>query len=209
MATVPHRSPLPHDRTFFDLFNEAGKNGVHAATLLDEMMAEWPDAGTLGEQIVEAEHRGDKITHSIVQRLNTTEVSPFDREDIHELASVLDDIVDFTDEVADYLGRLQVEAPMEQSQQLAAVLVEAAQQVAGALTHLRGFKNITEYTVEVHRLENEADRIVRDAVGALFEGGIDPMVVIRWKDIYERLENAIDSTERAAYIIEGIVIKNA
>ena len=98
---------------------------------------------------------------------------------------------------------------MEQSQQLAGVLAQAARQVAEALTHLRGFKNITHYTVEVHRLENEADRIVRDAIGSLFEGGIDPMVVIRWKDIYERLENAIDSTERAAYIIEGIVIKNA
>jgi uncharacterized protein Yka (UPF0111/DUF47 family) len=98
---------------------------------------------------------------------------------------------------------------MEQSQHLAKILAQAARQVAEALTHFRGFKNVTEYTVEVHRLENEADRIARDAIGALFVDGIDPMVVIRWKDIYERLENAIDSTERAAYIIEGIVIKNA
>ena len=199
----------PNEREYFDLFVRAGANIVRAASLLEEMLASYPDRRELAEVIHDCEHEGDRIVHDVIQRLNHTFVTPFDREDIHELASVLDDIVDFTDEVADYMGVFKIEAPMEQSQQLAVVLVQAAQQVADALTHLRGFKNITRYTLEVHRLENEADRIVRDAVGALFEGGIDPMVVIRWKDIYERLENAIDSTERAAYIIEGIVIKNA
>jgi hypothetical protein len=199
----------PNEREYFDLFEQAGANIVRAAGLLDEMLAHYPDRRELASVIHDCEHEGDRISHALIQRLNHTFVTPFDREDIHELASVLDDIVDFTDEVADYLGVYKIEAPMEQSQQLARVLTEAARQVAGALTHLRGFKNITQYTVEVHRLENEADRIVRDAIGALFVGGIDPMVVIRWKDIFERLENAIDSTERAAYIIEGIVIKNA
>jgi uncharacterized protein len=199
----------PNEREYFDLFEQAGANIVRAAGLLDEMLASYPDHRELASVIHDCEHDGDRIAHAVIQRLNHTFVTPFDREDIHELVSVLDDIVDFIDEVADYLGVYKIDAPMEQSQQLAGVLVEAAGQVAEALTHLRGFKDITRYTVEVHRLENEGDRIVRDAIGSLFEGGIDPMVVIRWKDIYERLENAIDSTERAAYIIEGIVIKNA
>jgi uncharacterized protein len=199
----------PNEREYFDLFEQAGANIVRAAGLLDEMLASYPDHRELAGVIHDCEHDGDRIAHAVIQRLNHTFVTPFDREDIHELVSVLDDIVDFIDEVADYLGVYKIDAPMEQSQLLAGVLVEAAGQVAEALTHLRGFKNITRYTVEVHRLENEGDRIVRDAIGSLFEGGIDPMVVIRWKDIYERLENAIDSTERAAYIIEGIVIKNA
>jgi predicted phosphate transport protein (TIGR00153 family) len=199
----------PNEREYFDLFVQAGANIARAAGLLEEMLASYPDHRDLATVIHDCEHEGDRIVHDLIQRLNQTFVTPFDREDIHQLASVLDDIVDFTDEVADYLGVYKIEAPMEQSQQLAAILSSSAQQVAGALGHLRGFKNITQYTMEVHRLENEADRVVRDAIGALFEGGIDPMVVIRWKDIYERLENAIDSTERAAYIIEGIVIKNA
>jgi len=199
----------PNERAYFDLFERAGTNIVRAAGLLDEMLASYPDRRELAADIHDCEQEGDRIVHDVIHRLNHTFVTPFDREDIHELVSVLDDIVDFTDEVAEYLGVYKVEAPMEQSQQLARVLAEAARQVAEALTHLRGFKHISQHTVEVHRLENEADRIVRDAIGALFEGGIDPMVVIRWKDIYERLESAIDSTERAANIIEGIVIKNA
>jgi uncharacterized protein len=199
----------PNEREYFDLFERAGTTIVRATELLEEMLGSYPDRRDLATVIHDCEHEGDRIAHDVIQRLNHTFVTPFDREDIYELVSVLDDIVDFTDEVADYLGVYKIEAPMEQSQQLAGILTQAARQVAEALTHFRGFKNVTQYTVEVHRLENEADRIVRDAIGALFVDGIDPMVVIRWKDIYERLENAIDSTERAAYIIEGIVIKNA
>jgi len=199
----------PNEREYFVLFEQAGANLVRAAGLLEEMLASYPDRRELAGVIHDCEHTGDQVVHDLIQRLNHTFVTPFDREDILQLASALDDIVDYTDEVADYLGVYKIEAPMEQSQVLATILAQAARQVAGALGRLRGFKDITEYTVEVHRLENEADRVVRDAIGALFEGGIDPMVVIRWKDIYERLESAIDATERAAYLIEGIVIKNA
>jgi hypothetical protein len=136
-------------------------------------------------------------------------VTPIDREDILALASALDDIVDFTEEVADYLGLYKIEAPMDQAIWLARVLKEASSQIADAIPHLRGFRDISRYTVEVNRLENEGDRITREAVASLFDGGIDPMVVIRWKDIFERLEAAIDAAERAANIIEGIVIKNS
>jgi predicted phosphate transport protein (TIGR00153 family) len=197
------------DREFFDLFERAGTNIEQAARLLDEMLEEYPERRGVARDILACEQDGDQITHEIIRRLNQTFVTPIDREDILQLASALDDIVDYTEEVADYLGLYRIEAPMVQAQRLAGVLRAATAQIAQAIPLVRGFKDISEQTVEVHRLENEADRIVREAIASLFEVGIDPMVVIRWKDIYERLENAIDSTERAAYILEGIVIKNA
>ena len=136
-------------------------------------------------------------------------MTPIDREDILALASALDDVVDYTEEVADYLGLYKIEAPMDQAIKLAGVLKAAAYQVAEAIPRLRGFRDISLQTVEINRLENEGDRITREAVASLFDGGIDPMVVIRWKDVFERLEAAIDSTERVANILEGIVIKNS
>jgi uncharacterized protein len=197
------------DREYFDLFERAGTNIDDAARLLEEMLAEYPERRDLALEIREREHEGDQLTHEIINRLNQTFVTPIDREDILQLASSLDDIVDYTEEVADYLGLYRIEAPMAQAQTLAGVLRSATHQLAEAIPMVRGFKDISGYIVEVHRLENEADRIVREAIASLFEVGIDPMVVIRWKDIFERLENAIDSTERAAYILEGIVIKNS
>ena len=202
-------SLLPRDRTFFDLFIEAGHNSVHAARLLDQMMGSWPDDTGLSEKIIEAEHEGDRITHEIVKRLNSTFVTPIDREDIYSLATQMDDIVDYAEEAADFLGLYKIEAPMAQAQALTKVLVQACEQLAQGLEHLPGFKDLDPYWIEIHRLENEGDRISRDAVASLFSNGIDPMVVIRWKDIYERLENAIDATETVANILEGIVIKNS
>jgi len=200
---------LPRDRTFFDLFIEAGKNTVQTAKLLDQMMGTWPDSGDLAEQVIAAEHEGDRITHEIVQRLNTTFVTPIDREDIYGLATQIDDIVDYTEEAADFLGLYKIEAPMEQAQSLTKVLVASCEQLAAGLEHLPEFKDLDKYWIEIHRLENEGDRISRDAVASLFSNGIDPMVVIRWKDMFAVLEEAIDSTETAAQILEGIVIKNS
>jgi len=182
---------------------------VRAAELLDEMLASYPESQHLAQDILACEHDGDQITHDVFARLNQTIVTPIDREDILQLSSALDDIVDYTEEVADYLGLYKIEAPMAQAQRLAGVLRDATRQIAHAIPLIRGFKDITKHMVEVHRLENEGDRLTREAIASLFETGIDPMVVIRWKDIFERLENAIDSTERAAFILEGIVIKNA
>jgi len=206
---VARFSLLPRDRTFFDLFVEAGKNSVHAARLLDQMMEQWPDAGALSREILKAEQEGDRITHEIVKRLNSTFVTPIDREDIYGLATQMDDIVDFTEEAADFLGLYKIEAPMEQAGALTKVLVAACEQLAEGLAHLREFKDLDRYWIEIHRLENEGDRISRDAVASLFSNGIDPMVVIRWKDIFAVLESAIDATEDAAQILEGIVIKNS
>jgi predicted phosphate transport protein (TIGR00153 family) len=199
----------PRDRIYFELFEEAGANILGTCELLHRMLSDYPDGAHLAAAILDREHEGDRITHDIINRLNHTFVTPIDREDILALASALDDIVDYTEEVADYLGLYKIEAPMEQAISLSRVLRDASAQIAEAIPHLRGFQDISRYTVEVNRLENEGDRITREAVASLFDGGIDPMVVIRWKDIFERLEAAIDSTERVANILEGIVIKNS
>ncbi len=148
------------------------------------------------------------MTHDIIQHVGSTFVTPLEREDILELASALDDVVDFIDETADLILLYKVEAPMEEAIQLCAILVEATRALAQAMPRLRSFDDIRHYTVEVNRLENEGDRLSRQAIAGLFDGGIDPMVVIRWKDIYERLEQAIDATEKVANILEGIIIKN-
>ncbi len=197
------------DREFFDLFERAGANVVRAAELLDEMLATFPDGPRLDQKILACKHEGDQIAIELRTRLNKAFVTPIDREDILDLAASLDDIVEYTEAVAGYLGLYRIEAPMVQAQRLAHVLWQATLQIALAIPLLRGFKDISEHTIEVHRLENEGDRIVRDAIASLFEVGIDPIVVIRWKDIFERLESAIDSAERTAYTLEGIVIKNA
>jgi predicted phosphate transport protein (TIGR00153 family) len=199
----------PGDREFFDLFEEAGGNIERAAGLLESMLVTFPERNELARDILICEQDGDRITHDIIQRLNQTFVTPIDREDIYALASALDDVVDYTEEVADYLGLYKIEAPMSQAQDLAHVLHAAARQISEAMPRLRGFKDISHYTVEINRLENDGDRITREAIASLFDNGIDPMVVIRWKDIFERLEEAIDATEHVANILEGIVIKNS
>jgi uncharacterized protein len=198
----------PREREFFDLFEEAGANLVRAAGLLERMIEEWPDHGELAKDILVCEQEGDRITHDIIGRLNRTFVTPIDREDIHELASALDDIVDFVEEVSDFFGLYRIEAPMAQAQLLARILNQSSQQVAKAIPRLRSFDDIHHFTVEINRYENEGDRVLREALASLFEAGIDPMMVIRWKDIFERLEDGIDATERVANILEGITIKN-
>jgi uncharacterized protein len=199
----------PRDRVYFELFEEAGQNVLQASDLLDRMLSNYPDSKDLAVEIRECEHEGDRITHDIINRLNHTFVTPIDREDILALTSALDDIVDYTEEVADYLGLYKIEAPMDQAIRLAHVLMSACRQIADAIPRLRGFSDISHYTVEINRLENEGDRITRAAIASLFDGGIDPMVVIRWKDLFERLEDAIDAAEHVANILEGIVIKNS
>jgi hypothetical protein len=198
----------PKEREFFDLFEEAGANITRAAGLLERMVEGWPDNSELAREVVVCEQEGDRITHDIIQRLNQTFVTPIDREDIYGLASGLDDIVDWIEEVADFFALYRIEAPMEQAVQQAKILNLSCQQVAQAIPRLRTFDDIHHFTVEINRYENEGDRVVREALANLFQAGIDPMLVIRWKDIFERLEDAIDATERVANILEGITIKN-
>ena len=200
---------VPKEQAFFDLFEEASGNILRAAELLERMLRTYPEHGELARDILICEQDGDRITHDIIRRLNQTFVTPIDREDIYQLASGLDDVVDYIEEVADFLGLYKIEAPMEQSQAMSRVLLDATRQVDQAMGRMRGFGDIHHFTVEIHRLENEGDRLVRESLAALFQEGIDPIVVIRWKDIYERLEAGIDSTETVANILENIVIKNS
>src|SRR3954452_22420835 len=153
----------PKEREFFDLFEEAGNNCVRAAGLLQHMLEHWPDHGETLRDVVVCEQEGDRITHDIIQRLNQTFVTPFDREDIIALASGLDDIVDYIEEVADLLGLYRIEAPMDQGPQLAPVLARPCRAVCGAVPRLRALQEIREATEEVNRLENEGDRIQREA----------------------------------------------
>src|SRR6195952_211173 len=135
----------PKDRAFFDLFEESANNVLRAAELLDEMLHSYPEQADLSRAILLCEQEGDRITYDIIQRLNSTFVTPIDREDILALASGLDDIVDLTEEVADYLGLYKIEAPMEQAQRLAQILLDACRQLSEAIPRLRGFKGISHY----------------------------------------------------------------
>lgn len=203
------RVSATRDRVYFDLLEDASRNMARCADLLDEMLQGYPDSREMAAQIRDCEHEGDRITHQIFDRINHTSQTPIERSDILSLTSELDDIVDYIEEVADRLGLYKIEAPMDQAIELAGVLRLAAHELGEAVPKLRGFGDLSRHTVEVNRLENEGDRISREAVASLFDGGIDPMVVIRWKDLFERLEAAIDATERVANILEGIIIKNS
>jgi len=200
---------MPREREFYDLFEEAAANVVRAAAMLEEMMESWPEKSELAREILLAEQEGDRITHDIIQRLYSTFVTPIDREDILALASGLDDILDFTEEVSDFLGLYRIEAPMDQAIELARVLHQSARQIQAALPRLRTMQDLSHYVVEIHRLENEGDRLERMALASLFERAVDPMVVIRWKDVFERLEQAVDATEQVANTLQGIVLKNS
>jgi predicted phosphate transport protein (TIGR00153 family) len=200
---------VQREQEFFDLFEEAAGNILRSVELLEQMLRTYPEHGELARDILICEQDGDRITHDIIQRLNATFVTPIDREDIYELASALDDIVDYVEEVADFLGLYKIDAPMEQAQAMSRVLLQAGRQLQQAMPRMRDFSDIHHFTIELNRLENEGDRLVREALAGLFQDGIDPMVVIRWKDIYDRLEAAIDATETVAHILENIVIKNS
>jgi predicted phosphate transport protein (TIGR00153 family) len=197
------------DTQYFDLFEAAATNLVRAAELLERMLADWPDSSGLAREILICEQEGDRITHDIIRRLNQTFVTPIDREDILALASTLDDVADLIEEAADYMGLYKIEAPMEHAQRLAEILTHSTRQIAEAMPRLRDFRDISHFTIEIHRLENDGDRVTREAMAALFEHEVDPMTVIRWKDIYDRLEGAIDATEQTANILESTVIKNS
>jgi uncharacterized protein Yka (UPF0111/DUF47 family) len=198
--------PDPH---VLDLFQESGRNVQRTAVLLRELMTDYPESNGVGAEIVACEHEGDRIAHDILHRLaqQTSRRAVPEPADVHALAVALDDIVDFAEEAADQLGRYGVEASMLPAQEIADVLVRASDQLASALAGLRDGSDAGAHLVEIHRLENEADRIVREAVASLFVNGIDPMVVIRWKDIFESLEAAVDACETAANVLEGIALK--
>jgi uncharacterized protein len=206
---VPLRSLTSRDTAYFDLLAEAGVNIHRGAQLLEQMFDTWPEDRDIAREILKAEQEGDRITQEIVRRLNIEQAKGLDSADVYALSTQLDDIIDDIEEAADFMGLFQIEAPMEQAHELSKILAQSCEQVSELLTDLRGFKDLERYWVEIHRLENEGDRIWREALASLFSNGIDPMVVIRWKDIFGLLERAIDSTETAAHTIEAIAVKHS
>ncbi len=202
-------SLVPSNTEFFGLFAQAGENALAAARLVEQRVREFPDTAITQDKIKALEHQGDRVTGELIRLLNTQYVTPFDREDIFGLASALDDIVDAIDNASDLLDIYKVEVPMEQTLRQTRVLVAAVENISLALGQLRGLKGVQDLLLEVDRLEDEGDYIVRDAIGTLFEDDdISPREVIRWKDIFEAFEEAIDACETAGNRIGNIVVKN-
>jgi uncharacterized protein len=202
-------SLVPRTAEFYGLFDRAGLNALEAATLAQRRFREFPDASVAQADVKAVEAAGDQITHDIIQLLNTQYVTPFDREDIYELATAIDDVVDHIEESSDLLELYNLEQPARRAVDQCDVIVAATEHLAVALGGLKGLRGVQEALVEVKRREDEGDRLVREAIGSLFQDSrIDPLVVIRWKDIYESLEDALDACETTANVLGNIVVKN-
>jgi uncharacterized protein Yka (UPF0111/DUF47 family) len=198
----------PSDPVLMGLVEEAGRNVQRSGLLLHDLLVDYPEHATLARDLKVCEQEGDRITHDIIHRLAEGRVrAPFATGEGYALATALDDIVDHSEQAAAQLGLYGVEAPMEQAVEFSNVLVGQGEQIAQALRGLRTGTELGPHLVEIHRLENEGDRLQRDGVASLFAGGIDPMVVIRWKDIFESLEAAVDACETVAHVLEGITLK--
>lgn len=198
----------PPGREIFEMLRAAGHNLAESAELLAALLADWPDAGDLRREISRREKEGDRLTHKVINALRVSKMTPFDREDIFALAGAIDDVVDDIEEVSEQLALTRIEAPMEQAQQLAGVLRESGRTLSRTLDGLARLEDIEENLAEIRRLEQEGDTIYRQALASLFDGAIDPMFVLRWKDIYEGLEEAIDRSRHAGNSIESIVVKH-
>jgi uncharacterized protein Yka (UPF0111/DUF47 family) len=195
------------DQSVLVLLEESGSNVQRATLLLYDLVKDYPERSDLARDMLLCEQEGDRITHDIIHELHgggRRRRGSLATADGHALATALDDIVDFAEQTSDTLSIYHIEAPMEQATALAEVLVGAGEQVARALRCLRNDANMAPHLVEIHRLENEGDRVTRDAVASLFVAGIDPMVVIRWKDIFASLEASVDACETVAHVLEGI-----
>lgn len=202
-------SMSPRTGEFFELFARAGANALEAARKAEVRFREFPNASVSQADIKELEHAGDRILHELLQHLDSQFVAPFDREDIFRLANAVDDVVDAIDDACEMLGLYGVEAPTRQALDQCRILVGAAEQLSAGLGGLRRLRGVEQALVEVKRMEDEGDRVVRAAIADLFrDPRIDPLIVVRWKDIYEQLEQAIDACERAANILGNIVVKN-
>jgi predicted phosphate transport protein (TIGR00153 family) len=201
---------VPRTTEFYDLFRRAGENALEAARMVELRFREHPSSSVTQADVKAIETVGDSITRDLIQLLNTQYITPFDREDIYALATELDDVVDHIEEASDLLGLYGVEQPARFALEQCRIIVEAVEHLSNALANLKGFRGVQSELVAVKSLEDEGDRVVREAIGALFQDPrIDPLIVIRWKDIYEALETALDACETAANVLGNIVVKNA
>jgi uncharacterized protein len=202
---------LPKDTTFFDLFDQLSGKALDAARALQEMLEKWDNLDTRARQLKDIEHECDAITHRTFDKLNMTFITPLEREDIHELASRLDDIVDHIDSTASRLVIYAVKTPTNEAKLLADVLTRSCIEVQMAVRGLRNLKDpalLSRTSVEINRLENESDDILRLALKRLFERQNDVLEVIKLKEIYEKLESAVDRCEDVANVIQAVVLRH-
>ena len=199
----------PQKGEFFELYARASANTIEIARLLVQLLDRFPDDGAvLISQIKEREHEGDELTHEVVNLLNRTFVTPFDRDDMYRLAGAIDDVCDHVDEAADNLGSWGVERVPEKARAQAQVILHATTKLDEAVRRLEGFRDSSDQLAELRQLEDQGDELERDAVAELFRSTDDAKTIIRWKDIHERLEEAVDALENAADVLEAIVVKN-
>lgn len=200
---------LPKEERFYDDFVALAEEIRRGATLLEEMLAPEQPIRDKADEIKEVEHKCDFLTHEIIQRLHRTFVTPLDREDIHELARSLDDVMDAIDASATIVRLYLIERVRPEARELARIIMASADQVVKALKALERRKGVAEPAVEINRLENEADRVHQAAVRSLFEEERDPVTIIKWKEILDFLEDATDRCEDVANVLEGVVVKHA
>ena len=200
---------IPKEHAFFDLFQQAAANVVEAAKELAALTEDLSDGESKAGRIKTLEHEGDELTHRILALLNTTFVTPFDRADIYRLASRLDDVLDAAEAVSDLLVLHRIEDPLPELHQQAGVLVRATEVMEKAIGQLRSLQGLNGYLVEVNRLENEGDRVYRKTVARLYSGDFKAMDVLKWKDLVDQMEEAIDGCEDIANAIESIALKHA
>ena len=202
-------SLTPRTSEFFALFGKAGENALQVSRLVERRFREHPNSGITQEQVKAEETEGDVITRELIMLLNTQYVTPFDREDIYLLATEVDDVVDYLEEASALLGLYGVEMPTRHAVEQCGIIVKACEQLAIACDNLKGMRGVQEALVQVKAFEDEGDRVLRDALGGLFrDPAIDPLIVIRWKDIYEGLERSLDACETAANVIANILVKS-
>ena len=201
---------VPQRKEFFELYNQAAANAVAISRLLVDLLGRKPDGETadLIRDIKELEHEGDRLTHEVVDLLNRTFVTPFDRDDMYRLASVIDDVCDHIDEAADNIDAYEVRRVPDKARLQAEVIYRAASRLHEAVELLEGFKDSKRQLIELRELEDEGDRLNHEAISELFRSGDDALDVIRWKDVHEQLEEAVDACENAADVLEAILVKN-
>ena len=201
---------IPRDVRFFELFDQQSQHIIKAAAVFHEMVNNFADARAKANAIKEVEHQGDSVTHEVVKRLNTTFITPIDREDIHALATRLDDVLDYIEASSERLVVYRIKEPTSACRAMADVIVSTTHAMDRAIRCLRTMDpGFHEHAVEVNRLENSADNLLRDSLAALFEENPDPIEVIKWKEIYETMEIVTDRCEDVANVIEGIILKMA
>jgi predicted phosphate transport protein (TIGR00153 family) len=202
-------SLVPQKREFFDLYSRAARNTIAIAQLLIDLLERFPERSDSGmRDIKELEHEGDRLTHDLVDLINRTFVTPFDRDDMYRLAGVLDDICDHVDDAAEMIIGYGVRDVRPAARQQAELIHRCAVKLTEAVDRLEGFKDSKRQLIELRELEDEGDDLARGAISELFTQGADALAVLRWKDIHEQLEDAVDACENAADVLEAILVKN-